>query len=321
MEWVVTTGRSIDEATEAALDELGVDETELEVEVLEEPRPGLFGRVRGEARVRARVRPTQPRPKVDRRRRSSNRSKAGKSSDRADQRPRGDDDAGASAPPERDVTTTDEDVPVDEVSGDEPTSTLPSDDDASAAAPRPSGGGRRRRGRTKDRAESGPDETGAAVSNVSVQEQVEVMQDFLEGLLDAFDLDGEIETVEVDDETTELHIEGEDLGLLIGPKGQTLSAVQDLARTVAQRQLPGPHDGRVRVDVSGYRERRRAALERFATQVAEDVAESGTRKALEPMNAADRKVVHDVVNTIDGVTTLSEGDEPRRRVVVLPEEG
>src|ERR1700758_5786453 len=67
MEWVETTGRTLEDAREAALDQLGVDEVDAEFEVLEEPRAGLFGRVRGEARVRARVRPTVPRPKEDRR--------------------------------------------------------------------------------------------------------------------------------------------------------------------------------------------------------------------------------------------------------------
>src|SRR3982750_1382419 len=67
MEWVETTGRTVEEAKDLALDQLGVDEQDAEFEVLEEPRPGLFGRIRGEARVRARVRPTTPRPKVERR--------------------------------------------------------------------------------------------------------------------------------------------------------------------------------------------------------------------------------------------------------------
>src|SRR5581483_4641541 len=72
MEWVTTTGRTVEEAKDAALDELGVDEVDAEFEVLEEPRAGLFGRQRGEARVRARVRPTAPRPKVERRNRRPN---------------------------------------------------------------------------------------------------------------------------------------------------------------------------------------------------------------------------------------------------------
>jgi spoIIIJ-associated protein len=74
----------------------------------------------------------------------------------------------------------------------------------------------------------------------------------------------------------------------------------------------------VRIDVAGYRQRRKEALERFASQVAADVVASGAAKALEPMHPADRKVVHDAINEIDGVRTTSEGEEPRRRVVILP---
>ena len=76
---------------------------------------------------------------------------------------------------------------------------------------------------------------------------------------------------------------------------------------------------RLRVDVGGYRERRREALAKFATKVAAQVVDSGEPASLEPMSAADRKVVHDAVNDIDGVQTSSEGEDPRRRVVISPE--
>ena len=115
-----------------------------------------------------------------------------------------------------------------------------------------------------------------------------------------------------------LPVTGSDLGLLIGPKGQTLTAIQDLTRTVVQRKL-GARSGRLLVDVAEYRKARRAALERFATGVAGKVKEAGVATALEAMNPADRKVVHDTVNGIDGVTTTSEGEEPHRRVVIMPE--
>lgn len=320
------TGSSVEEATEAALDELGVDASELEVEVLEEPRPGLFGRTRGTARVRARVAPTQPRPKVERRKRSAKKA-GGRSSDKGGKKkPTSSDEA----PPEAaaDAEPPAAAVQADEAQADVAPEPAPDAEPAATKAGRSSTGGRSRRGRggrSKDRTDSAeatdaPAEQGAAVSSVSVQEQTDVMQEFLEGLLDSFDVDGDISVVEIDDEMTEVQVEGEDLGLLIGPKGQTLMAVQDLARTVAQRQLPGPHEGRVRLDVSGYRQRRREALERFAAKVADDVLESGSRKVLEPMNAADRKVVHDVINDVDGVTTSSEGDDPRRYVVVEPDD-
>ena len=155
-------------------------------------------------------------------------------------------------------------------------------------------------------------------NDVTVEEQATIMRTFLDGLIDAFDFDATISDEKVDDDTIELRVEGADLGLLIGPKGQTLQAVQELARTVVQRQASDIHHGRVRIDVAGYRQRRREALERFAQQVAADVQASGVPKALEPMHPGDRKVVHDVVNELEGVSTTSEGEEPRRRVVILP---
>ena len=154
--------------------------------------------------------------------------------------------------------------------------------------------------------------------DATVEEQAAIMRSFLEGLVDAFDLDATFEEERVDEDTIELKVVGDNLGLLIGPKGQTLQSVQELARTVVQRQATGTHHGRVRIDIGGYRERRKEALARFATQVAADVAESGVAKALEPMHPADRKVVHDTVNELEGVATTSEGEEPRRRVVILP---
>ena len=142
-------------------------------------------------------------------------------------------------------------------------------------------------------------------------------RDFLEGLLDAFGLDGRVVVREGADGEIEALIDGSDLGLLVGPKGQTLIAIQDLTRLVAQRHL-GPGSPRLAVDVAGYRQRRVEALRRFSQQLAEQVRDTGTPKALEPMTAADRKVVHDALNDVDGVSTISEGEEPFRRVVIVP---
>jgi spoIIIJ-associated protein len=162
------------------------------------------------------------------------------------------------------------------------------------------------------------DKGGAVTEDVTLAEQGEVAKEFLEGLLERFGVSGSVAVQEVDEETVEVALTGDDLGLLIGPKGNTLSALQEVTRTVVQRQTAG-RSGRLLVDVSSYRQKRREALERFARQVAADVQASGERRVLEPMHPADRKVVHDVVNTIDGVSTTSEGEEPRRRVVILPD--
>ena len=154
---------------------------------------------------------------------------------------------------------------------------------------------------------------------VSVDEQADIISEFLTGLLDALGVEGEINRDKIDDDTIELGIEGADLGLLIGPKGQTISAVHELSRTVLQRRATGRHDGRVRIDVGGYRKRRAEALARFVQAQAQEVLDQGVARSLEPMNAVDRKIVHDTVNEIEGISTVSEGVDPDRRVVIVPE--
>ncbi len=154
---------------------------------------------------------------------------------------------------------------------------------------------------------------------VAMDEQRQVAEQFLQGLVERVGVTATIRADAKDEETVELALEGDDLGVLIGQRGSTLLALQDLTRTVVQRQT-GASNGRLLVDVGGYRAKRQVALARFAEQVARQVQASGSRKAMEPMNAADRKVVHDTINEIPGVETTSQGEDPRRYVVVLPAE-
>jgi spoIIIJ-associated protein len=214
---------------------------------------------------------------------------------------------GPEAGPEADATEPKDDVPA--------TATAQADRPARQRRGGGRGGERDQHGRRGER----DDDERIDMSEGELQEQGEVVRAFLVDLLDAFGLDGEVTaSTNVDDDAVELDVQGEDLGLLIGPKGQTLQAIQELSRSALQRQKPGEAHARVRIDVSGYRQRRREALERFVTGVAEEVKETGVQKALEPMSPPDRKVVHDTVNEIDGVTTVSEGEDARRRVVILP---
>ena len=154
--------------------------------------------------------------------------------------------------------------------------------------------------------------------SATVQEQGEDIAEFLQGLVDAFGLVGDAHVRGVEDEYAAIDVDGADLGLLIGPRGQTLQALHELSKTVLQRRQPSGPRARLRLDVGGYRAKRRVALANFVTAKAEEVRTSGEQIALEPMNAADRKVVHDTVNDLDGVATVSEGSEPRRRVVIAP---
>jgi spoIIIJ-associated protein len=152
---------------------------------------------------------------------------------------------------------------------------------------------------------------------MTLEEQGEVGRAFLVGLLGEYGVTATVEAHLLDDETVEIAATGDDLGLLVGPRGSTLNALQDLTRAVVQRQCPSRTD-RILVDVAGYREKRFAALKRFSTQIAEEVIASGQEKALEPMSPADRKAVHDAVNDIEGVSTRSEGEDPNRYIVIAP---
>ncbi len=153
----------------------------------------------------------------------------------------------------------------------------------------------------------------------TITEQQTMVQDFLEGLAAAYGISATAVAVAADDDSFEVNLEGENetLGLLIGPRGRHVVALQEVAKTMLQRKLPGERRARVRIDVGGYRQRRREALEAYVSELADAVLESGTERGLEPMNAADRKIVHDAVNEIPGVDTISVGEEPRRRVVLV----
>ena len=194
-----------------------------------------------------------------------------------------------------------------------------SGDERPARAPR---GGRQRKdgARAANAASANQDQSSRDQSSKEIivdAEQVgEEARTFVQGVVDAFGLTGTA-AVRRDGDDLEVTVDGSDLGLLVGPRGSTLQALQELARVAAQRRL-GDHDTRLRVDVGGYRERRKEALTRFAHQVADQVIADGTAKRLEPMSSSDRKVIHDVLSEVDGVVTRSEGDDPRRCVVIAP---
>lgn len=292
MEWVETTGRSVAEALDAALDELGVDEDEVEYEVLEEAGGRLIHR--REARIRARVQPLSREKPGDQRRR---RTRKGRDGGRPPAKRRGSGGSGGGGS-----------VAVEE----RPTG----DAEQSSTSPRRRRrGGRGRGGRSEG---TGGQVTQEEVSeqSVSVEEQAEVAERFALGLIEAFGADAEV-VARIDDEAVLVDITGADLGLLVGPRGVTLQAIEDLVRTVVQRQTEG-HGTRINVDVAGYRARRREALAEFTRELAEKVLESGTDQTLEPMSASDRKVVHDTIAELEGVSTASEGEDPRRRVVIRP---
>jgi spoIIIJ-associated protein len=330
VEWVVTSGRTVEEATEVALDKLGVDEQDAEVEVVQDAQKGLFGRLRAEAQVRARVRPTAPRPKVDRRdrRRTERRGREGgrpkagggsrervpsskPSGGSAGRRNGGEAADGAEAP------TRDESKPRQEARS---SGGRGQGQGSSSSSNR---GRRTRAPRTAEGAtvsETTQSSERAPIDEADLEGQRAAVEEFLTDLVAAFGRsDATVAvTVSEDDQALEASIDGSELGLLVGQKGVTLQAVQELVRSMVQRRFVGQPHARVRVDVAGYRARRKEALERFAVGVAESVKDSGVAKALDPMGSADRKIVHDIVNEIDGVETVSQGEDAARRVVIRP---
>ncbi len=137
--------------------------------------------------------------------------------------------------------------------------------------------------------------------------------EFLTGLLETLGVDGEVAT-RIDGETAQIDVNGDDLGALIGRRGQSLDALQEITRTAVQRRLR--HRVRLLLDVEGYRARRREALADHARSMAERAKERGSEIEFEPMNPYERKIVHDAIAEVDGTESFSEGEEPDRKVIV-----
>jgi spoIIIJ-associated protein len=153
----------------------------------------------------------------------------------------------------------------------------------------------------------------APVSAEELDEEAEAAADLLEGLLDAMDLPGDLR-ISVQDAHAEVEVVGLEEGVLIGRRGQTLEAIQELVRTAMQRRFE--RRSRVMVDVDGYRARRLEKLLERAEEAVQEALASGEPQRLEPMDSIERRLVHQRVATFDGVTSQSHGREPARRIVI-----
>ncbi|MCP4303348.1 MAG: hypothetical protein GY788_00400 [bacterium] len=284
MEWVEAVGRTVDEAVAEAMNALGESSKDaVDVEIVEEAKKGFLGIGGQDARVKVTLKPK----KRQRRRRG------GRNRDRRNTEGQGD-----------------------------------------RAPKAKSGGGQGNRSKQQSKSKNGSKNRrqkpqqgsgGSGAKKVAVdkkpeekadiEEQAQVAKEFAEGLLKAFGVDGDVVT-KVEDEILFIDINGEQTEALVGRKGAVVQAVHELTRTVIQRKTFGAP--RMRLDIAGYGARRREALKIYATRLAETVVEDGREAMLEPMNAADRKVVHDAISEIDGVRSFSEGEDPNRSVVVAP---
>ncbi len=339
MEWVEVRGKTVEVAVEAALEELGLAPDQAEVEVLQEPARGFLGIGGQDALVRvtrrrarrrrgkrsgeraAQVRGAQPRAGSRReqaegrggeQRRSQRRAaqagergaqpRAGSRRKEAEGRGREPRRGGARGERAGGKPAAEKDQPATpRRRGREPA-------EPARRAAVAEGAGERRV----------PEEGPPAEEAPNREEQGAVVREFLQGLLEAFGLEGAVE-VRVEEDVIVAQVSGDQTEALVGVKGAILEAVHELVRTVVQRRTRG--GVRIRLDIAGYTERRREALRIYAERLAGQVLQEGGEVMLEPMNAADRKVIHDAVVDIAGVSSYSEGEEPERAVVLAREEG
>lgn len=289
MERIEVTGKTVEEAQQEAIriaaEKFGVTGEELEFTVLEEPRSGLFGRTRGEARIQARLLPLSPRPKKERRRKPKRNDETSSGNNDSGQR-----NKGRNASESRD---SDQESRVSDANKPAKTATRPTrsnDRDVPRGTPR---------------------------EQMPIDEQIAVLDGFLVALGSAFDLTVTT-TAHHEDGRLTVSMQGDNLGILIGPRMATLDAVQDVAKSALQREAAGREYARIIIDAQGIREKRSEALERFTEEAAQDVIANGHEAVFEVMSSSDRKRVHDKVADIDGVVSGSVGEDPRRRVVLRP---
>lgn len=269
---------TVEDATAAALEELGVNRDEVDIEILSEGRRGLFGGGR-RAHVRVTVRSA-----------------------------RANGDTPAESAPVATPDTTPEEATDDSADAD----AAAADDDPTEAAVDVD---------AEDADEDADDVAGKRDDQVEdederieqLNEEADLAADFVEGLLDILELPGDIE-IEVDESQAFVNVVDVGSGLLIGRRGATLDALQELVRAATQRQVE--RRSHVRVDIEGYRARQLEKLKDRCRDAIAQVRETGEPYRLEPMDAYERKVMHDLVAKSGGVKSSSEGVEPRRRVVI-----
>lgn len=282
MEWVEVRGEDVAAAEELALDQLGVAREDAEFEVVTAPENRWLGLKKTEARVRARVKPVGPKTKENNSRKANNRKKPQNRKNQQGNRQ----NSSKSAP--KTPKNQEKNTPNHKKNNKKNTSQ------------------KREKAEKMEERELMP---------LADQEQAVIV--FLDGIIKGFDLEASSKT-HLEDERIIGSINGDDVGLLIGPKAGTLHALQDLARTTVQRHAAGRRTNRLSIDVGGYRERRKTSLVEFTHRQIQTVNESGESLVLEPMTSADRKIIHDAVAENDTVTSSSEGDEPRRYVIIHP---
>ena len=282
--------RTIDLAVEAAMQELGIDDRDqLTVEVVTEPVKGFLGMGGQDAVVRVKKR-------QNRRRRNSRRKEGRSQEQRSDEGGSSGNRSGSS--------------------GNRSGSSKNRQRNDSRSAKNRGQRDSDRGGSSKPPAKDQPKKEKKMSDDrpvLPVEEQAKIAKEFLEGLVDVYGLEGTV-TATVDDDVIIADVTGDQTEALVGERGSVRSAIHELTRTVLQKH--GQDTARFRLDIAGYAERRRAALSIYAEQLIKQLKSEGGEIMLEPMSPADRKVIHDVASEHDGIESYSEGEPPRRFVVL-----
>ena len=278
---IITTGKTIDAAVDAALEQLALTRDDITYQVLAMPKAGFLGLGATPAKVEVTYEVPDPAPKVALSSASRSKPKAKKV------------EAPKPAP-----------APVAPVKASEPKKEAPKAAPKAEREPKPV------REEKAPKAPKAP-KTYAPAAAGSVEEKIE---QFLKGLLEHMGSTAVPHAWKEDDNTYKVDLVGDDLGYLIGRRGDTLDAIQHLCNYSIKRDVEG--HVRINVDAEAYREKREDSLRRYARKKAQQVLKNRRRTTLEPMNAYERHVIHATLQEMDNITTHSTGTEPNRRVVI-----
>ena len=293
---IVTTGKTIDLAIEAALTQLGLDRDSVSVMVLQQAKPGFLGFGAQPAKVQVTYEVPDPVPAP-----AAPKSALGSAS-------RSNKPKAPAAPAKKPEQPKVEAPKVEAPKAEAPKAEAPKSE--KPAAPKAE---RKPRPERKPETPKAPKEPKvfAPAEPGSVEEKIE---QFLKGLLENMGSQAVPHAVKGEDNTYHVELTGEDLGYLIGRRGDTLDAIQHLANYAVNRDVEGHI--RINVDAECYREKREDSLRRYARKKAQQVLKVRRRTTLEPMNAYERHVIHATLQEMDNITTYSTGTEPNRRVVI-----
>ncbi len=297
---IVTTGKTIDLAIEAALNQLGLDRDSVSVQVLAQAKAGFLGFGAAPAKVQVTYEAPDPKPEAPK----SALGSASRSKPKAKPQPKPEAPKQEAPKPQ---------APKAEVKKPEPKKPEqkkpePKKPEQKKAEPK-----QKTEKTEKPQAPKAPVEPKvyAPAAPGSVEEKIEV---FIKGLLEHMGSKAVPHAVLEGDNTYMVELVGEDLGYLIGRRGDTLDAIQHLANYSINRGIEGHI--RINVDAEAYREKREDSLRRYARKKAQQVLKAHRRTTLEPMNAYERHVIHATLQDMDRITTYSVGTEPNRRVVI-----